>query len=35
VNAYERLVALGYLESRSGSGFFARKRPNAGADGSR
>ncbi len=30
VNAYERLVALGYLESRSGSGFFARKRPNAG-----
>ena len=29
VEAYERLVALGYLESRRGSGFFVRDRmPN-------
>jgi len=27
VEAYERLVALGYLESRRGSGFYVRERP--------
>ncbi|MDO8278311.1 MAG: PLP-dependent aminotransferase family protein [Burkholderiaceae bacterium] len=31
VDAYERLVALGYLESRKGSGFYARQRPKTGA----
>ncbi|TWG89162.1 hypothetical protein L602_000100000520 [Cupriavidus gilardii J11] len=29
VEAYERLVALGYLESRRGSGFFVRERASA------
>lgn len=29
VEAYERLVALGYLESRPGSGFYVRERPAA------
>lgn len=29
VEAYERLVALGYLESRRGSGFFVRERGGA------
>ena len=35
VEAYERLVAHGYLESRRGSGFFVREHPGAGSRASR
>jgi DNA-binding transcriptional MocR family regulator len=35
VEAYERLVALGYLESRRGSGFYVRERSAAGAPDAR
>ncbi|CAG9178548.1 PLP-dependent aminotransferase family protein [Cupriavidus respiraculi] len=31
VEAYERLVALGYLESRRGSGFYVREQPGLAA----
>ena len=32
VEAYERLVAHGYLDSRRGSGFFVRERASAGSN---